>query len=216
MDYTVHGILQARILEWVAFPFSRGSSQPRDRTQVSRIAGGFFTNWAIREAPSAMKAGLFLFYSLHSHVFPWFLCKHSINIFEGTIPLCKYDSPQEGLWGFIYYLHHFAFQTRASVVLPHLPCPLNPYSGQKKSPRLRNVSCFLLVKAYSNSIWQPGHNLQTDSRICRLPISATTSLQEKWSIKILYLQDGSFSDVWCSLRKQQSTGRKMRALPLYK
>ena len=40
MDYTVHGILQARILEWVAFPFSRGSSQPRDRTQVSRIAGG--------------------------------------------------------------------------------------------------------------------------------------------------------------------------------
>ena len=39
MDYTVHGILQARILEWVAFPFSRGSSQPRDRTQVSHIAG---------------------------------------------------------------------------------------------------------------------------------------------------------------------------------
>ena len=46
MDYTVHGILQARILEWVAFPFSRGSSQPRDQTQVSCIAGGFFTPWA--------------------------------------------------------------------------------------------------------------------------------------------------------------------------
>ena len=44
MDYTVHGILQARILEWVAFPFSRGSSQRRDRTQVSCIAGGFFTS----------------------------------------------------------------------------------------------------------------------------------------------------------------------------
>ena len=44
MDYTVHGILQARILEWVAFPFSRGSSQPRDGTQVSHIAGGFFTS----------------------------------------------------------------------------------------------------------------------------------------------------------------------------
>ena len=40
---------QARRLEWVAFPFSRGSSQPRDQTQVSRIAGGFFTSWAIRE-----------------------------------------------------------------------------------------------------------------------------------------------------------------------
>ena len=50
MDYRVHGILQARILEWVAFPFSREYSQPRDQTQVSRIAGGLFTNWAIREA----------------------------------------------------------------------------------------------------------------------------------------------------------------------
>ena len=50
MDCTVHGILQATILEWVAFPFSRGSSQPRDRTQVSRIAGGFFTSSATREA----------------------------------------------------------------------------------------------------------------------------------------------------------------------
>ena len=43
MDYTVHGILQARILEWVAFPFSRGSYQQRDQTQVSCFAGGFFT-----------------------------------------------------------------------------------------------------------------------------------------------------------------------------
>ena len=42
MDYTVHGILQARILEWVAFPFSRGPTQPKDRTQVSCIAGRFF------------------------------------------------------------------------------------------------------------------------------------------------------------------------------
>ena len=44
MDYKVRGILQARIPEWVAFPFSRGSSQPRDQTQVSCIAGGFFTS----------------------------------------------------------------------------------------------------------------------------------------------------------------------------
>ena len=43
MNYTVHGTLQARILEWVAFPFPRGFSQPRDRTQVSCIAGRFFT-----------------------------------------------------------------------------------------------------------------------------------------------------------------------------
>ena len=55
MDYSslgssVPGILQARILEWVAIPFSRGSSWPRDRTQVSRTAGGFFTIWATRQA----------------------------------------------------------------------------------------------------------------------------------------------------------------------
>ena len=66
MDYTIHGILQARVLEWVASLFSRGSSQPRDQTQVSCIAGGssqprvqtqvsciaggFFTSWATKEA----------------------------------------------------------------------------------------------------------------------------------------------------------------------
>ena len=55
MDYrspgtSVHGLLQARIQEWVAIPFSMGSSQPRDRPQVSCIAGRFFTVWATREA----------------------------------------------------------------------------------------------------------------------------------------------------------------------
>ena len=55
MDYSssgfsVHGILQARMLEWVAIPFSRESSRPRDRTRVSFIAGRFFTIWATREA----------------------------------------------------------------------------------------------------------------------------------------------------------------------
>ena len=50
MDYTVYGILQARILEWVAIPFSSMSSQPRDWTQVSHIADVFCTSWATREA----------------------------------------------------------------------------------------------------------------------------------------------------------------------
>ena len=48
--FSVHGIFQARILKWVAISFSRGSSWPRNRTQVSCIAGRFFTNWATREA----------------------------------------------------------------------------------------------------------------------------------------------------------------------
>ena len=57
MDYSspgssVHGILWARILEWVAIPFSRGSSWLRDRSEVSCTASRFFTVWATREAPS--------------------------------------------------------------------------------------------------------------------------------------------------------------------
>ena len=47
---SVHGILQARILEWVSISFSRGFSHPRDWTHVSSIAGRFLTNWATREA----------------------------------------------------------------------------------------------------------------------------------------------------------------------
>ena len=50
MSCTVHGILQARILEWIAVPLSGASSQPRDRTHVSLIASRFFTSWAMREA----------------------------------------------------------------------------------------------------------------------------------------------------------------------
>ena len=49
--FSVCGILQARILEWVAISSSRGSSQPRDQTWVSHIAGSFFTIWATRQAP---------------------------------------------------------------------------------------------------------------------------------------------------------------------
>ena len=48
--FSVHGILQARILEWVAIPFSRGVSQPREWTQVSHMAGDFFIIWTTREA----------------------------------------------------------------------------------------------------------------------------------------------------------------------
>ena len=64
MDYTVHGILQARIQEWIAFPFSREFSQPRDWTQVSNIAGGFFTSWAIWEALDCLLLCIFIFYMI--------------------------------------------------------------------------------------------------------------------------------------------------------
>ena len=66
VDYTVHRILQARILEWVAIPFHMGSSQLRDQTQVSHTAGRFFTSWATREAHQ--KAWLSLNAMTNSHL----------------------------------------------------------------------------------------------------------------------------------------------------
>ena len=56
---SVHGILQAKILEWVVISFSRGSFQPRNRTQVSCTADRFFTLWATREAPPSAWVSLF-------------------------------------------------------------------------------------------------------------------------------------------------------------
>ena len=82
-------VLQARILEWVAFPVSRGSSQRRDQTQVSRIAGRFFTSWATRGAqttvrtclkypriysfgrPWGSRSGIHFFFLWHAEHLPW-------------------------------------------------------------------------------------------------------------------------------------------------
>ena len=55
-DSSLHGILQARILEWVAMPFSRGSSRPTDRIQVFCIASRLFTIWVTREALLQVKS----------------------------------------------------------------------------------------------------------------------------------------------------------------
>ena len=52
LGYSVHGDFPGKILGWVAMPSSRGSSQPRDQTQVFGVAGRFYTIWATREAPS--------------------------------------------------------------------------------------------------------------------------------------------------------------------
>ena len=81
MNYTVHGILQARIMEWVAFPFSKVSSKPKDGTQVSRVAGGFFTSRATREAP----------YLQYTRV-KWNL---SVKIEFTTCPDCSKFSPKQ-------------------------------------------------------------------------------------------------------------------------
>ena len=65
---SIIGILQARILEWVAMPSSRATFQPRDRTQVSLIAGGFFTVWANREADSILTHWVSTIALWHQHL----------------------------------------------------------------------------------------------------------------------------------------------------
>ena len=74
---SVHEIFQARILEWVTISFSRGSSQPRDRTQVSCTAGRFFTNWATREAHSKYKTGFEVRKSLSQIPFHYLISVYS-------------------------------------------------------------------------------------------------------------------------------------------
>ena len=63
MDYPVHGILQARTLEWVAFPFSRGSSQPSDQSQPSHIAGRFFYQLSHQGRLRILEWGAYSFFS---------------------------------------------------------------------------------------------------------------------------------------------------------
>ena len=108
MNYTVHRILQARILQWVAFPFFRGSSQPRDRTQVSCIAGKFFTSWATREALEGIlgeiKGGCFTWlftkkgaYSQRGNRDLWAQGKSSLNVYTGE-KWCSWRWCRRGCW----------------------------------------------------------------------------------------------------------------------
>ena len=81
MDYIVCGILQARILDWVAFPFSRGSSQPRDQTQISRIAGRFFTSWATGKPKNTGVGSL----SILQGIFPTQESNRGLLLFRGIL-----------------------------------------------------------------------------------------------------------------------------------
>ena len=77
MDYTVHWILQASILKGVAFPFSRGSSQPRNWTGVSCITDRFFTNWATRETHTCQISLHYYFLAFY----PLIIYSYFLNLF---------------------------------------------------------------------------------------------------------------------------------------
>ena len=83
---SVHGILQSRILERIAIPFCRSSSEPRDQTQASRTAGGFFTVWATRGAPSfytsCLFTGIIIFWAIIPLISPSFSSSCSSTMFS--------------------------------------------------------------------------------------------------------------------------------------
>ena len=92
---SVHGIFQVRVLEWVAISSSRGSSQPRDRTQVSHVAGRCFTAWAIREAWSKWSKRITKICQKQSifetlNIFFISGIKHGINRFNEDLPFPCY------------------------------------------------------------------------------------------------------------------------------
>ena len=104
--------------EWVAFPFSRRSSPPRDWTQVSRITGGLFTSWATREAKTLQKTW--------AYFCPWTLCLSWQG--SGLKPSWLSEDPNENLWPTSYSslgkLYHSSgnehYQSGSS------PCPATP------------------------------------------------------------------------------------------
>ena len=98
--YSVHEILQARILEWVAIPFSRGSSQLRDRTLVSCIAGRFFTVWVIREAPIYIIQYTYNVYIIYNTHIMYVLYITHICIIYTTYIMCV-------LYIHTYYVHTY-------------------------------------------------------------------------------------------------------------
>ena len=80
---SVHGILQARILEWVAMTFSRGSSQPRNQTRVSCIAGRFFPIWATRDNSIWKRSELNIKKNWNQNTY-WTFCKFNYHILQPT------------------------------------------------------------------------------------------------------------------------------------
>ena len=123
MDYTVQGILQARILEWVAFPFSERYSQPRDWIQVSHIAGGFFTSWATREAQEYQREWVAYPFSSRSSwprnwtrvsctaggFFTHWATREALKVqlLSRATSTCRTQYANCMLWKYILLVHHF-------------------------------------------------------------------------------------------------------------
>ena len=128
----VHGILQARILEWVAFSFSRGSSQPKDWTQVSHIAGGFFINGAIREASIFRALGLLCWITWLKPGLPQF-SPNPLLTFGSIWRRRKAQKPaQTNFWSKVAFLNSCNRRERQQVTLGPTALHLRGQAKKKK------------------------------------------------------------------------------------
>ena len=145
---SVHGVIQARILEWVAIPFSRGSSQLRDRTQVSRIAGRFFTVWAIR--PPICQ--YFFFQKIILLKYSWFTILYWFLLYSKVTQLCIYPY-SFSLWFITEYWIYFPVRYSGPCCLSILY--ITVWSANPKLPVLLSHSSLLpwQPQIYSLCLW---------------------------------------------------------------
>ena len=101
MEYTVHGFLQARKLEWVTFPFSRGSFKPRDWTQVCHIADRFFTSWATGKPKNTGVGSL----SLLQWIFPTQESNWGLLHCRWILYQLSYQESPRTLWLYLIYTY---------------------------------------------------------------------------------------------------------------
>ena len=121
-DSGIHGIFQARILEWAAISFSRGSSQPRDQTRVSCIADRRFTIWATREASTKVIqfSSVQLLSRVRLFVIPW-IAAHQASLSttnsRSSLRLASIESVMPLLWAYFNYLQYAYCKNCIHIIL---------------------------------------------------------------------------------------------------
>ena len=144
---SVHGILQARILEGIAMPSSRGSALPRDRNQVSCIAGGFFTVWATREALNTVRWAQF---SIYSRANDSWLLSHVLWIMRIS-NLAGGAGDENGQWTGTFHSPRwtpsviFLGDSFKSQVVSSCTCSLQQLSAYWKETLCRSLDCSVML-----------------------------------------------------------------------
>ena len=196
MDYTVHGILQARILEWVDFPFSRGPSQPKDQIQVSHIAGRFFTSWVTREGQIFLR----FTHVLACVTVSFFLYCCSVaqvcltlqpNGLQHTRPLCP--SPSPGACSNQCPLGWWCHPTISFSTVPFSPCrQSSPASGSLPMSQLfasggQDIGALASILPMSIQGWFPLGLTGLSSLQCKgLSRAFSSSAIQKHQFKLYY------------------------------